>query len=352
MSCKKSPNDIFFLSNLPHNGFKHSIDCPFYNHIENLTDSEDRYKDLIFKELNYLDFSKATEEETKEYNEKNAHRKNTFNSFCIDMISESISKAFNISNSGTKERDKLVYPKCKTFLNCFSYLINNNIFLSKGSIKDSLDEKSSFYYGVIEDNILEQLNEFKKEYSIILPSIKKEFNDEGKFINYKILDFNFNISKRNLESTAQLVKNFNHFIKHPYFFMAVVKKNKIVRFFIKPVYFNKEYIVFVDSGYERNYSKTLLDDKKPFIKPLKNSCFSKIRGELVNYKINEDVSKRAFLQFIPDFIEFEKENIIITEVSGYENEDYQNHLKRKEKHYHKESRKSKEFYKYKNIKGK
>ena len=176
--------------------------------------------------MNYLDFSKATEEETKEYNEKNAHRKNTFNSFCIDMISESISKAFNISNSGTKERDKLVYPKCKTFLNCFSYLINNNIFLSKGSIKDSLDEKSSFYYGVIEDNILEQLNEFKKEYSIILPSIKKEFNDEGKFINYKILDFNFNISKRNLESTAQLVKNFNHFIKHPYFFMAVVKKNR------------------------------------------------------------------------------------------------------------------------------
>jgi len=186
MSCKKSPNDIFFLSNLPFNGFKHSLDCPFYNHLENLTDTEDKYRELIFKELDFIDFSKANENEKKEYNEKSSHRKNTYNSFCIDVISESMSKAFNKLNAKIEKRENLIYPDYNNFLNSFSYLISKNNLLAKGSIKESLEENSSFYYGVIKENILEQLNTYEKEYSIILPCVKKDFNEEGQFTNYNV----------------------------------------------------------------------------------------------------------------------------------------------------------------------
>lgn len=352
---EKSNRKIFFLANLPNNGHKHSSNCLFYNHIEKLTDSNEKYRDLIFKDLEYLDYSKADEKIIEEHKEKNNHRKNTFNNFCTDFIGQSMSIAFNRINSLATKREDLKNPTYKDFLFSFGILMNKNELLSDGSIKKSLDSSSSFYYGIIEKSFLEILNNNnEKNYKITLPVVKKHFED-GKFSNYFIEDIDVKINRNTLESTAQLVKNFDRYITTPYFFIAIVKKNqfgkRIVRFYIKPVYSDEKYLVFVDSGYERNYAHKLIQNNIPFIKPIQNSCFNRVKKDFVNYERSENVYKRAFLQFIPDFIEFSKDEITITEVSGYTDEKYLSHLDRKEKHYLKESQKSKGLYKFKKIIG-
>lgn len=352
---EKTNKKIFFLANLPNNGHKHSINCLFYNHIEKLTDNNEKYKNLIFQDLEYLDYSKADIKSIEEHKEKNNHRKNTFNNFCTDFISQSMAIAFNRKNSLTTKREELRNPTYKDFLFSFGILINKNELLSNGSIKNSLDSSLSFCYGVIEQSFLEILNNNnEKSYKITLPVVNKHFED-GKFANYFYEDIDVKINRTTLESTAQLVKNFDRYISTPYFFIAIIKKSqfgkRIIRFFIKPVYFDKEYLIFVDSGYERNYAHTLIKNKIPFIKPIQNSCFNKIKKDFVNYERKENVYKRAFLQFIPDFIEFSKDEITITEVSGYTDEQYLSHLDRKEKHYLKESQKSKGLYKFKKIIG-
>jgi hypothetical protein len=70
---------------------------------------------------------------------------------------------------------------------------------------------------------------------------------------------------------------------------------------------------------------------------------------------NKNESKRAFLQFLPDFIEFSEfseNNISIVEVSSYENIEYQNLMKRKVEYYKNESFKSSGLYQFKVIDGK
>ena len=64
------------------------------------------------------------------------------------------------------------------------------------------------------------------------------------------------------------------------------------------------------------------------------------------------MQKRAFLQYLPDFIEFEKDNIYITEVSGYDNPEYQLSINRKLNHYENESKKSNKLYIGKKVDGK
>ncbi|MCG3655412.1 hypothetical protein L5F23_01685 [Aliarcobacter butzleri] len=351
MACKKT--SYYFLSNLPNNSNKHSEDCIYYEHLEDLTDSEDKYKSLIFKEP-ILNFSTATQKEKDEYNQKESHRKNTYVNFCTDMISEAMSIAFNRKNKDMESRANLSYPNYQDFLNSFDRLINNNELLPNGSIRKSLDKYYNFCYGVVDYDFISQLQD-KKDYDIYLPTVKKLYDGNMKFIEYGKGTINCKINFYTLRAASELVKNFNNYISGPYFFMAIYKQNKdnkkIVRLFLHPVYFDNDSIVFVDSGYERKYAKNLLENKVPFMKPITDSCFYKINGRFVNYEKEDSNFTRASLQFLPDFIEFSENKIDIVEVSGYDNAEYQNLMDRKIKHYKNESVKSNGLYQVKVVNG-
>lgn len=354
MSCKST--SYYFLANLPNNSYRHNQNCIYYEHLENLTDSEDKYKSLIFKEPVLVDFSKADKKEIENFNKKESHRKNTYNNFCSDMISESMSKSFNLKNYQIENRSNLIYPTYKDFLNTFNGLIYKNEFLPNGSIRKSLDDYYTFCYGVIDYDFITQLRVKQKDYELLLPIVKKQFDKDKQFVGYDTITINCKINLHTLIAASELVKNFNNYISAPYFFMAVYKQNKdykkIVRFFLHPVYFDNKYIVFVDSGYERKYAQELIKKQIPFIKPILSSCFNKVNSKFVNYQKQDLKPKRAFLQFLPDFIEFKENEINIVEVSGYENIEYKNHLERKTKHYENESIKSEGLYKFKVIDGK
>ena len=354
---QNSESKIFYLANLPNNGYNHSIDCIYYNHLENLIDSNDRYKDLIFKELEYLNFKKSSQTEIINHTIKDKHRKKTFNNFCMDFISQSMSMSFYRVNSKATKREELKYPSFDDFLMSFSLLMDNNNLMSNSSIKDNLDSDSTFNYGLIKQDIFNQSKELENEQVVLnLPIIKKQFDVSKNFKGYYQQEIKVYSNKKTIEETQKLVQIFNNFISPPYFFIAIIKKNskgfnRLVRFYIKPIYYDMNYLVFVDSGFERNYAKKLILEKIPFIKPLQNSCFNVIKKDFVNYKRGQNVYKRAFLQFLPDFIEFLPQNIVITEVSGYTDNSYIQHLNRKKEHYLKECNKSKGLYKYNEVIG-
>lgn len=354
MSCRFI--NYYFLANLQVNSHKHSEDCIYYDHLEELTDKEDKYKSLIFKEP-ILDFSKADDKEKREFNEKSNHRRNTFVNFCTDLISESMAKSFNIKNKNVENRGEIKYPEYNEFLRSFNNISNNNTLLQKGSIKDSLDKYYNFSYGVINYDFLSQIQLKQKEYDIFLPIKIKQYDEvDNTFIGYKTKNIDCKINFHTLKAAAELVKNFTNYIASPYFFIAIYKQNqfnkKIVRLFLHPVYSDDRYLVFVDSGYERKYAKKLINGNVPFMKPILDSCFYKINGKFVNYTNSRNEQKRAFLQFLPDFIEFTDDNIFITEVSGYDNIEYQNLMKKKSLHYESESIKSNKLYKIKVVDGK
>lgn len=350
MACKMT--SYYFLSNLPNNSHKHNKDCIYYEHLENLTDSDDKYKPLIFKEP-ILNFSNATKLEINEYNQKESHRKNTYNNFCTDMISEAVSIAFNIKNKNVESRANLSYPNYQEFLKSFNMLINNSKLLPNGSIYNSLDEYYKFAYGVIDYDFITQLQDKQKEYDIFLPIIKKQYDENKKCNGYDKATINCKINFYTLKAASELVKIFNNYISGPYFFMVIYKQNKdnkkVIRLFLHPVYFDNENIVFVDSGYERKYAKKLLENKVPFIKPITDSCFYKVNGKFVNYQKEDLTFRRIALQFLPDFIEFSENKIDIVEVSGYDNVEYKNLMDRKIKHYENEAVKSNGLYKPKVV---
>ena len=272
------------------------------------------------------------------------------------MISEAMSIAFNRKNKDMESRANLSYPNYQDFLNSFDRLINKNELLPNGSIRKSLDKYYNFYYGVVDYDFITQLQDKQKEYDIYLPTVKKLYDEDMKFIEYGKGTINCKINFYTLRAASELVKNFNNYISGPYFFMAVYKQNKdnkkIVRLFLHPVYFDNDSIVFVDSGYERKYAKNLLENKVPFMKPITDSCFYKINGRFVNYEKEDSNFTRASLQFLPDFIEFSENKIDIVEVSGYDNAEYQNLMDRKIKHYENESVKSNGLYQVKVVNGK
>lgn len=353
MSCKYT--SYYFLSNLPKNSFKHHQECIFFEHLEYLTDKDDKYRPIIFTEVN-INFSEATDSEKQDYTVKENHRNNTYVNFCTDIISFAMSKTFNTRNSNVQNRGDIIYPSYKEFLDTYSSLLNNNEFLPKGSIKENLEPYHNFCFGVIEYDCLSQLQTNQNEYDIFLPKIKKSYNEDKKFLGYEVVNVNCKIKHKRLMAAAKLVQNFDNYIHPPYFFMAIYKQNQnskdIKRLYFHPVHFDNKHIVFVDSGYERKYAKQLLDNDIGFIKPITDSCFYKLNRNFVNYQKEGDNSKRAFLQYLPDFIEFDNEHVNIVEVSGYDDVQYQNLMKRKIKHYENESLKSEGLYQVKVVDGK
>ncbi len=95
------------------------------------------------------------------------------------------------------------------------------------------------------------------------------------------------------------------------------------------MYFDDKYLCFVESTLERDYAKKLFLDNTPFIKPIDNSELFKIKKE----KIVPPGQAFFNLSHRPDFIEFKNEKIVIVEVSGDINSEYEEQLAYKEKDY-------------------
>lgn len=276
------------------------------------------------------------------------------------MISETNAKSFNSTNQNIQERENIQNITVNSFIEAFDGLANNNSLLERGSIKDSLAPYYMFDYGFIDNIDLISKKGTVKEHIVNFQVVNKNWkqeNDKRIFDGYGRKNKEFIVNDKLLENSLNLVKSFDSYISAPYFFMCVSKYNKdkrieMVRLFLHPVAIYKEHLAFVDSNYERIYAEHLIENSVPFIKPVLHGCFYKIGKKFVNYTRENGDEKRAFLQYLPDFIEFEKEHIQIVEVSGYDNEDYQNLMNRKIEYYKKESVKSKGLYQSKIIIGK
>ncbi|MDX4028352.1 hypothetical protein [Aliarcobacter skirrowii] len=355
MACKNT--SYYFLANLPNNSHKHRTDCIYFNHQEELVDKDDKYKKNIFEKTKLIDFSRATKKEIEDEYIKENHRINTYYNFCRDLLSDAMIKAFHIKNKEIKNREDITYPNYNLFLNCLDSLCGKNSLLKDESIKNSLADYHSFYYGIVDDKFISKLATGQNSYEIVLPVVKKNYSNNNKtFMGYSIENKKCNIKHYTLKSAAELVKIFENYVNTPYFFTAVLKHNKnapsdVVRLFLKPIFYDKEYLVFVDSGYERLYAKKLIENKIPFFKPFLNSCYYKLRTDFTNYMNDKNESKKAFLQYLPDFIEFSKDKIEIVEVSGYDNLEYLRLLDRKIKHYDEVSKNSNNLYGSKIVDG-
>ena len=357
MICKHK--NYYFFSNLPNNSHKHKFNCIYHAQLEITIDSDGRFRPLIFKKPTMTTSTPALKD-FREFSEKNNQRANTYNTFCLNMISETNAKSFNLKNRNVLARENIQNITISDFIEVFDDISNNNSLLEKGSIKDSLAPYYMFDYGFISDADLTSKKGTEKEHKITLEIVSKNWKKESNkriFDGYGRKNKEFIVNDKLLENSLNLVKSFDNYISAPYFFMCVSKYNKdkrieMVRLFLHPVAIYKEHLAFVDSNYERIYAEHLIENSVPFIKPVLHGCFYKIGKKFVNYTRENGDEKRAFLQYLPDFIEFEKEHIQIVEVSGYDNEDYQNLMNRKIEHYKKESVKSKGLYQSKIIVGK
>lgn len=355
MSCKNT--SYYFLANFPNNSHKHKIDCIYYNHLEELFDKDDKYKKNIFQKTNLINYSKATTKEIQENQEKESHRANTYYNFCRDLLSQSMIMAFHIKNKEVKYRQNIMYPNYNLFLNCLDSLCGKNSLLKDESIKNSLADYHSFYYGIVDDKFISKLATGQNSYEIVLPVVKKNYSNNNKtFMGYSIENKKCNIKHYTLKSAADNVKIFENYVNAPYFFTAILKHNKnapsdVVRLFLKPIFYDKEYLVFVDSGYERSYAEKLIENRTPFFKPFLNSCYYKLKTDFTNYINEKDEYKKAPLQYLPDFLEFYKDKIEIVEVADLDDPQYLKALDRKIKYYDEVSKITNQLYQSKIIKG-
>jgi len=380
LSSKKQGKGAYFLSVFPHTADKHKEDCLFHTKSnEELCSTDGIYKKQIFEEVEFIDKWKDINEQEKKNEEKNSERKKTFNRFCRDLITQSSSFAFNMANKNAKSRSDLVYPSMESFLNAFFANIGSGTKLLAHSLYDSLPPEHYFIFGIIEEDIFNQVEKTESESDtnktengskkINVLKFKRDFIDSEVngvtkkiFNGYSYIKESYWVSKKIFNNTRSLVTNYSNAIKPPYFFMGINKVfnqdikdkrySKLIRFYVHPVC-NMDYLkmCFVDSEYERKYAKRLFESDVAFIKPISNNCFYKVKGDFVNYQIGK-FEQRAHLIYRPDFIEFSEDDIKIVEVSGYNDENYQALLDRKIIHYQDESRKSCGLYSYAVVNGK
>jgi len=367
----------YFLAIHKNTGTEHKENCLFFLSKENLVDNEGNYHSSIFEEPTYI--YQPTTSEKKDTEEKESQRKNTYYNFCRDFIRDSYSYAFNKKNKDAKSRLTLKNPSELDFRDSFfdNYENKENNLIKNQSIKESIPKNHTLVFGTIRENIFEQLDNPKDTYSINVEKLEKEFEinkktNKPEFKSYKLNNKKYKIDHKRLLLTQNLIKNFGNIIEGPYFFIGVLQKKewkdkktkktitnyKMVRMFVHPIYSENQKISFIESNYERNYARQLFDNNIPFIKPMSDTDFSKVHSRFVNYETNErdkdnnKIWKRAYLKYRPDFIEFYENHIKITEVSGYEDEQYIKLMNRKIEHYQREGEKSNGLYQANEVKGK
>lgn len=320
---------------------EHNDSCPFFSDRKYFIDEESaEYKTSIFKELDSKYISKSKNENGKEKSQRL-----TYYDFCRDMIANASLVAFLYDYDKYNRINNITFNQF-----CFSYfkeLDNIKFAGGKVSVKSFFKNNNEykFEYGILRNDInaIDVTNDsdiYNLELNYIYyNSQSKKWDTRNKYAQ---------ISGKRLRLSKQLVQIWNNYIEPPYFYTAVYHNNVIVRFHIMPIYLNDKRIVFVESNYERNYASKLLEEGTVFIKPISNDEVSKIKPEFVN----NNCKFIPNIKFHPDFLEFVDNKMIITEVSGFTNNNYVKHLDRKMRYYNEYIKKKEIFFSYKCVDGK
>lgn len=320
---------------------EHKENCPFYSKREEFIDDETgEYKSNIFKEV--ISHSKL---KGKESGEEKCQRL-TYYDFCREAIAIGALDAFR---HDYERYNKIYNITFNQF--CFSYSNGLKNLKLKGNedvytfFKNNKEYK--FEYGILNNDLLTLISENAKDEdikSINIDEIKYDYTNKKWVTQNK----NAKISHRRLRLSKKLVQIWNNLIEPPFFYTAVYHDDIIIRFHLMPIFLNEKNIVFVESNFERNYAKKLIEEKIVFIKPISNDEVYKIEPKIINTRC-EYIPE---IKFHPDFLEFSNNKMIITEVSGFTDKDYVNHLEKKMRYYLKYIENKEFLFEYKCIDGK
>lgn len=313
------PNDDGRFTLKRNSRYEHAEDCIFYSERKNFyDDTNEKYKSAIFEEpkipegtenINY----DSTKEKVRRY---------TYSHFCLDLLAESSSFAFNMRNQSQEDTSEAKSPSMYTqeeYFKALSIKIANKKMANGKKALKSLPANHKLSFGTIDDlNVdingmiqLKEYNTWDKEYE----------NIEAK------------ITDRRLVITQNRQKNHGNILGGPYIYIAVYKKEsgqqkEIVRLYTYAIESFENKFSFVDSGLERRYARYLLENNIAFIKPINGNEHETLNKK---YYIDEKIPK---LKFKADFIEYKNNFVKVVEVCGYcDDEEYMRHLENKEKYY-------------------
>lgn len=289
--CKFNGKEQYYLRSYPKVP-NHADDCIFNNNANELFDDENMaYSIKIFKE------PKRTNEKTTESLEKflvqNNYRTYTYNAFCNDIISRANAMAMNIAN---KKNDR--FSENFNYRN-FAYAVRESDIKIKnvGVFKDLANHSDIYpFCGITYDD---------------LPNL---ISGDDKLININVFNSKFELktTRKRLSIAVKSLKIFRNYIKPPYFIIAMIENRVAIRLFVAPIYFNMRNIVFIESEFEMDFAKELLDNGKVFFKPFSN--------EVLN--LNRSKFPKFWVEYRPDFFVFNENNIEIIELCGFKNDEY------------------------------
>lgn len=326
---------------------EHDLECIFSSERKEFIDEETGiHKASIFDEA--LSSNSTSSSNSKQEKAKRL----TYYDFCRTAISIATTEAFNYTNDD-KTNESIENFSFDQF--CFSLLKAMDKLKIKAKKEVSIKEYFSankdlfFSFGMIKDDIFSKCDDSKlndkDEVEINLYPIK--YDKEQKQWSYNKLRKS-KITNKRLKLTSGLSKIWDNSISPEYFYFAVYKDFKIVRFFIMPVCMHKNYITFVESDYEREYAKKLIDENIVFIKPISNDEIYNINPSL----INSSCEFIPYINYHPDFLELRDNKLIITEVSGFDNKEYTEHMNKKIRYYTNYIKNKEMYFDFKKIDGK
>jgi hypothetical protein len=303
----KRLNDRFYLSSFPNRKKHHSIFCEFYGLAYDFYKKE-KDKIIILNINLFLNSNKKAPQ--KSFLNKEIKKFIRFSSLILNLLDKSYSEAFNFKNRG-KDRTSgnLQNPEFKLVLKIFvrnfiNLKMRNGYDFYKTFKEVGLNFKVGkvYYYG---EDFIKTKTYFKDEYKTETIKIKED------------------ILKKALKNT-QIFKNK---ITTPYFFFLVKKKRTVQRLFLYPVV-ESDYFLPIESEFEREKVKKF-SEKYCVYKPILVDSINLI----LTKKYSKIYNKNNNLVPRPDLFVFTKDEIVIVEIAGMENDDYIQRLIEKEQFY-------------------
>jgi hypothetical protein len=318
----------YFLAKYPKSQ-EHHPQCIFHSLINELLQIEDDeigYKSSILEEPE----PNSEKSNSSEFPKESAKR-NTFYMFCHDLISQANKVAFLMAN---KQSKNLYNYNKDDFFRAFLKAAKSIKIVGSGNVLEycKKNKGTTFEYGIVPYDIVGNLDvlSIKDNNELIEIDVERIYFDvDAK--EFMSVPKKARITFKRLKLTRNLVMNLGNVTAAPYFYIAVYNKGVMTRFYISPIYEDEENICFVDSGYERAYAQSLYANETVFIKPIGNDevdILFPFKLGLPTY-----VDKIPHILYKSDFLLFTNGRINIVEVSGYDKEEYQNLLKKKERYY-------------------
>lgn len=312
------PNStINTLKRNPHHN-NHSPECIFYAYTDEFYDFDnDKFTKKIFLEVQATERNGAP---ISNHLDKEEAARYTYRHFCIDVLSEAISYAFNAANHAESANMQL-YTKYDYFSK-LSSVIGHKILTNGQGPYESLPKYHYLSFGTISQDLNQVVNN-----SLTLNRYVKQDNS--------FQEKQVRISDDRLRITKNLVNNLGNILPGPYAYIAVYKSfyenkvlvSEIVRLYVYAVHISGDNFCFVESGLERNYANQLFEAGTVFIKPVNGYEYKTLANRFYP-------NGRPNLIYRPDFIEFNNAHVTVTEVCGYPNDqNYMDELARKEQHY-------------------